>query len=131
MSELGSVHTTEKIQIVVEPQYLPEESQPMDSFWVFTYEVVVTNMGPQTVQLLSRHWVITDANGKQEDVRGPGVVGKTPILREGESFSYTSFCPLPTNLGTMHGSYQFRREDGEIFDATIAPFVLSTSSSLN
>ena len=131
MSELGSVHTTEKIQIVVEPQYLPEESQPMDSFWVFTYEVVVTNMGPQTVQLLSRHWVITDANGKQEDVRGPGVVGKTPILREGESFSYTSFCPLPTNLGTMHGSYQFRREDGEIFDATIAPFVLSTSTSLN
>ena len=95
MSELGSIHTTEQIQIVVEPQYLPEESQPADSFWVFTYEVVVTNMGKKTVQLLSRHWIITDANGKQDHVRGPGVVGKTPLLKEGESFSYTSFCPLP------------------------------------
>ena len=61
-------------------------------------------MGSKTVQLLSRHWVITDANGKQEHVRGPGVVGKTPILRQGESFSYTSFCPLPTQMGTMHGN---------------------------
>ena len=131
MSELGSIQTTENIQIAVEPQYLPEESQPADSFWVFTYEVVVTNIGPQTVQLLSRHWIITDADGKEEHVRGPGVVGKTPILQEGESFSYTSFCPLPTQLGTMHGTYQFRREDGSVFDATIAPFVLSTSNSLN
>ena len=131
MSELGSIQTTENIQIAVEPQYLPEESQPADSFWVFTYEVVVTNIGPQTVQLLSRHWIITDADGKEEHVRGPGVVGKTPILQEGESFSYTSFCPLPTQLGTMHGTYQFRREDGSVFDATIAPFVLSTTKSLN
>ena len=131
MSELGSIQTTENIQIAVEPQYLPEESEPADSFWVFTYDVVVTNMGPKTVQLLSRHWIITDADGKEEHVRGPGVVGKTPILREGDSFSYTSFCPLPTQLGTMHGTYQFRREDGSVFDATIAPFVLSTSHSLN
>ena len=131
MSELGSIYTTEKIQVIVEPQYLPEESQPMDSFWVFTYEVVMTNMGAKTVQLLSRHWVITDGNGHQENVRGPGVVGKKPILQEGESFSYTSFCPLPTQMGTMHGTYQFQREDGEIFDVTIAPFVLSTSTSLN
>lgn len=131
MSELGSIQTTENIQIAVEPQYLSEESQPADLFWVFTYEVVVTNMGPETVQLLSRHWIITDADGKEEHVRGPGVVGKTPILKEGDSFSYTSFCPLPTQLGTMHGTYQFRREDGSVFDATIAPFVLSTSDSLN
>ncbi len=131
MSELGSIHTTEQIQIVVEPQYLPEESQPADSFWVFTYEVVVTNMGKKTVQLLSRHWIITDANGKQDHVRGPGVVGKTPLLKEGESFSYTSFCPLPTQMGTMHGTYEFHREDGAVFEATIAPFVLSTSASLN
>ncbi|MAA77812.1 MAG: Co2+/Mg2+ efflux protein ApaG [Deltaproteobacteria bacterium] len=131
MSELGSIHTTENIQIIVEPQYLPEESQPVDSFWVFTYEVVMTNMGQEPVQLLSRHWVITDANGNQENVRGPGVVGKQPILQEGDSFSYTSFCPLPTQMGTMHGTYQFRRDDGEVFDAKIAPFVLSTSTSLN
>ena len=131
MSELGSIQTTENIQIAVEPQYLSEESHPADSFWVFTYEVVVTNMGPETVQLLSRHWIITDADGREEHVRGPGVVGKTPILKEGDSFSYTSFCPLPTQLGTMHGTYQFRREDGSVFDATIAPFVLSTSDSLN
>ena len=88
-------------------------------------------MGAKTVQLISRYSVITDANGKQEDIRGPGVVGKTPILREGESFSYTSFCPLPTQMRTMHGTYQFRREDGSVFDAMIAPFVLSTSTSLN
>ena len=131
MSELGSIQTTEQIQIVVEPQYLPEESQPADSFWVFTYEVTVTNMGEETVQLLSRHWVITDANGNQEHVRGPGVVGKTPILQEGDYFSYTSFCPLPTQMGTMHGTYQFRKENGDVFDAAIAPFVLSTSTSLN
>ena len=131
MSELGSIQTTEQIQVVVEPKYLPDESQPLDSFWVFTYEVIVTNLGPKTVQLLSRHWVITDANGKQDNVRGPGVVGKTPVLKQGESFTYTSFCPLPTQMGTMHGSYQFRKEDGTVFDATIAPFVLSTSDSLN
>ena len=85
MSELGSIQTTENIQIDVEPQNLSEESRPADSFWVFTYEVVVTNMGPKTVQLLSRHWIITDADGKEEHVRGPGVVGKTPILKEGDS----------------------------------------------
>ena len=131
MSELGSSYTTEGIHIVVEPQYLSQESQPKDSFWVFTYEVVVTNTSAMTVQLLSRHWIITDANGKQEHVRGPGVVGKSPVLKKGDSFTYTSFCPLPTQMGTMHGTYQFRKEDGDVFDAKIAPFVLSTSDSLN
>ena len=131
MSELGSSYTTEGIKIVVEPQYLSQESQPKDSFWVFTYEVVVTNTSAMTVQLLSRHWIITDANGKQDHVRGPGVVGKSPVLKEGDSFTYTSFCPLPTQMGTMHGTYQFRKEDGDVFDAKIAPFVLSTSDALN
>ena len=131
MSELGSSYTTEGIKIVVEPQYLSQESQPEDSFWVFSYEVVVTNTSAMTVQLLSRHWIITDANGKQDHVRGPGVVGKSPVLKEGDSFTYTSFCPLPTQMGTMHGTYQFRKEDGDVFDAKIAPFVLSTSDALN
>lgn len=131
MSELGSTCITRGIQISVEPKYLPEESRPTDSFWVFTYKVTIMNIGEETSQLISRHWIISDGNGSQEHVRGPGVVGKTPILREGDSFSYTSFCPLPTELGTMHGTYQFRTEEGEDFDATIEPFVLSTSSSLN
>ena len=131
MNELGSTHTTRGIQISVEPQYLPEQSQPADSFWVFTYEVTIMNLGSETAQLMSRHWIITDANGKQEHVRGPGVIGKTPVLSEGDSFSYTSFCPLPTNMGTMHGTYQFRTESGEDFDAMISPFVLSINTSLN
>jgi ApaG protein len=87
--------------------------------------VRIRNQGEQSVQLMSRHWVITDANGDEQEVRGPGVVGAQPTLEPGEAFEYRSFCPLQTPVGTMHGSYQMVGEDGEQFDAQIAPFSLS------
>lgn len=115
----------------VESRYVPEQSDPGQGGWFFAYAVRIENSGDQTVQLLSRHWVITDGNGKIEEVRGPGVVGAQPVLRPGEAFEYTSACPLPTAFGTMHGSYQMVTEDGEKFEAEIAAFSLSTPYSIN
>lgn len=131
MTTLGSAQNTEGIQIRVEPQYVPSESRPGQSYWLFTYEVTISNDESDTAQLLSRHWIITDANGIEEHVQGPGVVGETPTLKTGQSFSYTSFCPLSTSMGTMHGSFRFRRSDGTEFDAQIAPFVLAVPGTLN
>ena len=96
-----------------------------------TYQIEITNMGPQTVQLRSRVWSITDARGHTEEVRGPGVVGEQPTLRPGEHFEYTSGCVLETPRGQMHGTYQMVRADGSEFDATIAPFALVLPYSLN
>jgi ApaG protein len=98
---------------------------------MFAYDVRITNQGEDTVQLVSRHWVITDASGRVEEVRGPGVVGEQPILKKGEHFQYTSGCPLPTPMGTMHGSYQMITERGERFDAKIDPFTLAEPYSMN
>ena len=125
MSEFGSTQTTNGICIAVEPKYVPEESSIKDSFWLFTYQVTITNTAKDTVQLLSRHWIITDATGKEEQVKGPGVVGETPILKENGHFRYSSFCPLSTSFGTMCGSYLFQKEDGTQFEAEIAPFILA------
>jgi ApaG protein len=91
--------------------------------------VTIANEGDRTVQLLQRHWVITDATGHLEEVRGPGVVGQQPVLRSGERFEYTSGCPLKTPFGSMHGSYQMLLDGGELFEAEIASFALSEPST--
>lgn len=115
---------TNNVRVEVESQYAPERSQPFESEWFFLYTIRITNEGHTTVQLLSRHWIITDAIGKVEEVRGPGVVGEQPVLGPGESFQYTSGCPLKTSSGVMRGTYQMVTEDGDHFDVEIAPFAL-------
>ena len=120
-----SVAITQGIRIEVASAFVPNRSSPELGEFFFAYHVVVENRGDATVQLLSRHWVIRDGNGRVEEVRGAGVVGKQPVLRPGESFEYTSACPLPTPYGTMHGTYEMASEDGSRFDASIAPFELS------
>lgn len=122
---------TRGIAVRVESRYVEEQSDPARGGWLFAYTVNIVNNGGETVQLVSRHWVITDANGEVEEVRGPGVVGAQPVLRPGESFEYTSACPLGTSFGTMHGSYQMVTETGEYFDAEIAAFSLSTPYAVN
>ncbi len=123
-SVTSSEAVTRNIRVRVQSQYAPAQSQPLKEQWFFHYTIEITNEGTETVQLLSRHWIIIDANGHTEEVRGPGVVGQQPILSPGESFEYTSGCPLPTSSGTMHGTYQMTTEGGERFDIAIAPFVL-------
>lgn len=120
-----STAVTKGVKIEVESEYVAERSNPDQNVYFFTYHITITNQGDETVQLISRHWIITNADGKKEEVRGPGVVGEQPTLAPGESFEYTSFCPLNTPFGMMHGTYQMVTEDGEEFDAAIAPFTLS------
>lgn len=123
---------TRGIRVRVRSHYVPERSDPQRGAWLFAYTVQIVNEGDSTVQLVSRHWIITDANGVTEEVKGPGVVGAQPVLRPGESFEYTSACPLTTPFGTMHGSYRMILGDsGDAFDAEIAPFSLSTPYALN
>jgi ApaG protein len=123
--------TTRDVKIQVEPTYLPERSDPFRDHWFFAYRIRITNQGDEIVKLHSRHWIITDANGQIEEVIGPGVVGETPTLRPGEAFEYTSFCPLKTPFGTMHGNYQMTNDDGEEFDVEIPQFELSEPLPVN
>jgi ApaG protein len=120
----SSEAVTNHVRVEVESQYAPEHSQPSDSEWFFHYTVRISNEGGETVQLLTRHWIITDATGHTEEVRGDGVVGEQPVLRPGQSFQYTSGCPLRTSTGVMRGTYQMVTEDGDRFDVEIAPFAL-------
>ena len=115
---------TNNVRVEVESQYAAEHSQPFKNHWFFYYTVRISNEGDDTVQLLSRHWIITDAAGHTEEVKGPGVIGEQPRLGPGESFQYTSGCPLGTSTGVMHGTYQMVAQDGEPFDVEIAPFAL-------
>jgi ApaG protein len=115
---------TNSVRVEVESQYAPEHSQPFQNHWFFYYTVRITNEGEETVQLLSRHWIITDAAGHTEEVKGPGVVGEQPALAPSESFQYTSGCPLTTSSGVMRGTYQMVTADGRHFDVEIAPFAL-------
>jgi ApaG protein len=134
MSERAAEHSnavTEGIRISVRSQYVADQSVPTAQRYVFAYTVRIANEGAEPAQLRTRHWIITDATGKVEEVRGPGVVGQTPYLRPGEHFEYTSGCVLQTARGEMRGSYQMYRPDGRMFDATIAPFVLALPHSLN
>ena len=119
------------ILVSVTPQYLPDQSSPDDQHYVFAYTVRITNQGRQAVQVVSRHWVITDGRQNTQEVRGLGVVGQQPLLAPGESFEYTSGCPLPTPAGTMRGSYHCVGEDGVPFDAPIAEFMLAMPRTLH
>ena len=123
--------TTRGVRVEVRTAYVPERSSPQESQYFFAYRIKISNVGEETVQLLSRHWVISDGAGNMEHVRGPGVVGEQPVLGPGESFEYTSFCPLPTPIGSMHGTYQMVTAGGSAFDAEIAPFSLAVPMALN
>lgn len=120
----ASETVTRGIRISVETQYDPTRSSPQQSQWFFLYTIRITNEGPVTAQLMTRHWIITDATGHAEEVKGPGVVGEQPVLAQGQSFEYTSGCPLTTPFGSMRGSYQMTTADGEQFDAEVAEFIL-------
>ncbi|MBB5215426.1 Co2+/Mg2+ efflux protein ApaG [Parapusillimonas granuli] len=119
------------IAVTVVPQYLPEQSDPARQQYVFAYTVRITNNGKQAAQVVSRHWIITDGGQKTHEVRGLGVVGQQPLLGPGESFEYTSGCPLPTPIGTMRGSYHCVGEDGLPFDVPIPEFVLAVPRTLH
>lgn len=116
---------TRGVRVTVHSEYAPDKSEPSRNQWFFLYTVTISNEGTETVQLLTRHWLITHGTGHIDEVRGPGVVGKQPTLKPGESFEYTSGCPLPTPFGVMEGTYLMVTEAGERFDAKIAPFTLS------
>ena len=122
---------TRGVRVLVAPRYVAEQSEPGRSHYLFAYQVTIQNEGDDTVQLVSRHWIITNGEGKTEEVRGPGVVGVQPRLEPGEQFQYTSGCPLGTPVGTMHGSYQMVTDSGEQFDAVIGPFRLAVPRVLN
>jgi ApaG protein len=121
----SSEATTRNIRVRVRAQYDSRRSNPQQSQWFFLYTVNITNEGQDTVQLVSRHWVITDGMGEVEEVRGPGVVGNQPVLKPGKSFEYTSACPLSTPFGSMHGTYHMINQGDEQFDIEIAPFTLT------
>jgi len=122
---------TRGIRVEVTSQYLPERSSPADEHYFFTYRVRISNEGRERARLVTREWIITDSNGDVQRVTGPGVVGEQPVLGPGDAFEYSSFCPLKTPVGSMHGSYQMETEDGDSFDATIAPFTLAVPNALN
>ncbi len=128
--QIGSDTTTELVRVQVFPEYIPEQSSPEVNRFSFTYRVIITNLGEAKVKLLSRHWLIINADGDQEKVDGPGVVGYTPELEPGESFEYSSHCPINTNWGTMEGSYTMMRGDGEKFEALIERFYLVSDEVL-
>lgn len=119
-------HTTRDIRITVEPYYLDDQSSPSDDHYVWAYHVKIENIGHETVQLLNRHWRITDAMGRMQEVRGAGVVGEQPVLDPGESFEYTSGTPLATPSGIMVGTYEMQTDGGERFDVEIPAFSLDS-----
>jgi ApaG protein len=122
---------TRGIRVRVRSLYVPEQSAPTAGRYFFAYTVNISNEGSETAQLVSRRWTITDGEGTTEIVDGPGVVGEQPVLTPGGAFEYTSFCPLPTAVGSMHGIYRMVTADGGRFDALIAPFTLAVPHSLN
>jgi ApaG protein len=117
--------TTRDIRVSVLSEYAPDRSRPEQQQWFFLYTITISNEGDDTVQLVSRHWIITDGTGHVEEVKGPGVIGQQPVLSPGEGFTYTSGCPLTTPFGKMEGTYQMVTRGGESFDVKIAPFTLS------
>ena len=123
--------TTNGVKVQVASRFLEERSNPHANKFMFAYTVTITNTEAAPVQLVSRKWVITDADGDVETVEGPGVVGEKPVLQPGQSFEYTSFCPLETPFGTMEGHYKMVAADGSRFEARIAPFGLATPGALN
>jgi len=132
-SDLGPLSdaVTRGIRVEVLSRYAAENSHPQHGQWVFEYTVRITKQAAETVQLISRHWIITDATGHNQEVKGPGVVGNQPVLAPGESFKYSSWCPLETPVGMMRGTYQMMDAAGEQFDIEIAPFGLKAPYSVN
>jgi ApaG protein len=120
--------TKYKFEVTVTSQYIAEQSDPQEDSYAFAYTITVNNTGQVAAQLISRHWVIIDASGHTEEVKGLGVVGHQPLLKPGESFQYSSGCRLRTPTGTMHGSYFCVAEDGERFEAPVALFVLEADT---
>ena len=115
----------------VTTKYLVERSSPRDHEYWFAYFIRISNVGTETAQLLSRHWVITNTDGEVEEVRGEGVVGDKPVLEPGQIYNYNSFCNLKTPVGSMHGEYTMVKGNGETFEAKIAPFTLAVPNALN
>jgi len=124
---------SKRYEVTVEPvaRFLADQSDPAKNQYVFTYTLTITNTGDVAAQLLGRHWIITDADHKVQEVKGLGVVGQQPLLQPGESFEYTSGASIPTNVGTMHGTYQMLAADGKAFDAPIPLFTLSVPRTLH
>jgi ApaG protein len=126
--------TTRQIEVIVEPQFLPERSAPEKQQFFWSYTIVIVNTGPETVQLKTRHWIITDGTGRSQEVRGEGVIGEQPVLAPGERFEYTSGVPLTTASGFMTGHYQMVNDSGERFEIDIPLFSLDgpdTKRTLN
>lgn len=126
-----SQSSTRNIRVDVRARYSPEHSDPRKMHWFFLYTIKITNEGQETVKLLSRHWIIMDASGNTDEVRGSGVVGEQPILRAGEHFEYTSGCPLKSPFGSMRGTYEMITDAGELFQVEIAPFSLRQAGTFN
>ncbi len=126
----GSMYraVTRQIEVTVEPNFMPERSSAEHGRYFWSYTIVITNAGEETVQLRTRHWIITDASGKRQEVRGEGVVGEQPVLAPGERFEYTSGVPLPTASGFMTGRYQMVSETGERFEIDVPTFSLDSPS---
>ena len=123
--------TTRGVRVSVVSEYAPERSKPAADLWFFLYTITITNEGAETVQLLSRHWIITNGRGEIEEVKAPGVIGEQPVLAPSEAFTYTSGCPLATSFGTMEGTYQMVTAKGVTFDVEIARFTLSEPYSVH
>jgi ApaG protein len=126
-TKVSSETTTQGIRIRVFPEFMPEESNLQQNRYTFSYSVIIANESTQPVTLISRHWIIIDGNGNREDVEGAGVIGQTPTIEPGAEFEYSSYCPLTTPWGTMEGSYQMQKEDGETFEAMISRFYLASN----
>lgn len=122
---------TRGVRVKVQARFSAGHSDPKKREWFFLYTIQIKNEATETVQLVNRHWIITDAHGHVEEVRGSGVIGKQPVLRSGESFEYTSGCPLKTPFGSMSGSYEMVTDAGERFSASIAPFALREDEAFN
>lgn len=122
---------TNGVRVSVKSFFVPERSAPEKSYYFFAYQIIIQNLSDVEVQLVSRHWIITNANGHVEQVRGEGVIGEQPILSPGEAFTYTSACPLPTAVGSMKGTFQIESTKGSKFDAEVAAFTLALPHALN
>jgi len=124
---------SKRYELTVEPRasFVADQSDPAKDQYVFTYTITITNTGDVPARLVSRHWIITDADHKVQEVKGLGVVGQQPLLKPGESFEYTSGASIPTSVGTMHGTYQMLAADGKAFDAPIPLFTLSVPRTLH
>jgi ApaG protein len=117
--------TTSDIRIEVEPTFIEAQSNPQQSYYFFSYRIRIRNGGSKRIQLISRHWIITDGFGQVEEVTGPGVIGQQPTLKPGDTFEYSSFCPLSTPTGSMQGKYLMVTEKGDQLEVQIPLFVLS------